>query len=152
MQRKTTIYQNKLKYVETIIHNKNELKSTNNIFIVDYSTCMMHIYMLWQTARLPIYNTYFISIMRQSSSIDEKKAPSWSSWLSSYVYRLYQHTRVLWFESLFNFFFYLSFLSWTYSNHRTAGEGDGVCLTPHHHFHPLHRHLDINLVIIAVTN
>ena len=42
------------------------------------------------------------------------------------------------------FFFYVNFLSRTFTNHRTAGEGEGISLTPHYHFHPLHRHLDIN--------
>ena len=30
-------------------------------------------------------------------------------------------------------------------NHRTAAEGEGIPLTPHYHFQPLHRHLDIIL-------
>ena len=45
------------------------------------------------------------------------------------------------------FFFYLSFLSQTFTIHRTAGEGEGICLTPLYHFHPLHRHLDIRRAI-----
>ena len=44
-------------------------------------------------------------------------------------------------EYLFFFFFYLGFLSRTFTNHRTAGKGEGISLTPHYHFHPLHRHL-----------
>ena len=46
------------------------------------------------------------------------------------------------------FFFSLDFLSRTFTNHRTIGEG-GISLTPHYHFHPLHRHLDINRAITA---
>ena len=42
------------------------------------------------------------------------------------------------------FFFYLGFLSETFTNHRTAGEGEGISLTPHYHFHPIHRHLEIS--------
>ena len=45
-------------------------------------------------------------------------------------------------------FFYLGFLSQPLTNHKTAGEG-GISLTPHYHFHPLHRHLDINQAITA---
>ena len=44
------------------------------------------------------------------------------------------------------FFFYLAFFSRTFTNHRTAGEAEGISLTPHYHFHPLHRHLDISRV------
>ena len=50
------------------------------------------------------------------------------------------------------FFFYLGFLSWTFTNHRTAGEGVGISLTPHYHFHPLHRHLDISRAITAESS
>ena len=50
------------------------------------------------------------------------------------------------------FFFYVSFLSRTFTNHRTAGEGKGISLTPHYHFHPLHRHLDISWAITAESS
>ena len=49
------------------------------------------------------------------------------------------------------FFFCLGFLSRTFTNHRTAGEGKGISLSPHYHFHPLHIHLDISRVITAVS-
>ena len=50
-------------------------------------------------------------------------------------------------------FFYLGFLSQiTFTNHRTAGKGEGISLTPHYHFHPLHRHLDIGLAITAESS
>ena len=29
------------------------------------------------------------------------------------------------------------------------GKGEGISLTPHYHFHPLHRHLDISRAITA---
>ena len=32
------------------------------------------------------------------------------------------------------FFFYLGFLSITFTIHRTAGEGEGISLTPLYHF------------------
>ena len=39
------------------------------------------------------------------------------------------------------------------TNHRTAGEGGGHSLTPHYHFHPLHRHyLDISRTITAESS
>ena len=50
------------------------------------------------------------------------------------------------------FFFYVSFLLQTFTNHRTAGEGEGISLTPHYHFHPLHRHLDISWAITAESS
>ena len=49
-------------------------------------------------------------------------------------------------------FFYLGFLSWTLTNHRTAGEGGGHFFNSHYHFHPLHRHLDISRVITAESS
>ena len=44
------------------------------------------------------------------------------------------------------FFFYLSFLSRPFTG---KGKGKGIFLTPHYHFHPLHRHLDISREITA---
>ena len=32
------------------------------------------------------------------------------------------------------------------------GKGEGISLTPHYHFHPLHRHLDISQVITAESS
>ena len=46
-------------------------------------------------------------------------------------------------------FFYVGFLSRTFTNHRTAGEGEGIFLTPHYHFHSFYRHLDVSQVITA---
>ena len=31
------------------------------------------------------------------------------------------------------------------------GKGEGIPLTPHYHFHPLHRHLDISRAIWQIT-
>ena len=57
------------------------------------------------------------------------------------------------FPHLFFFFFLcLGFLSRTFTNHKTAGEGAGISLTPHYHCHPLHRHLDISRAITAESS
>ena len=50
-----------------------------------------------------------------------------------------------------SFFFYLGFLSRTFTN-QTAGEGGGHSLTPHYHFHPLDRHFDISRAITAESS
>ena len=52
----------------------------------------------------------------------------------------------------FFFFFYLGFLSRTFTIHRTAGEGGGIYLTPLYHFHPLRGHLDIGRTITAESS
>ena len=44
----------------------------------------------------------------------------------------------------FFFFFYQGFLSQPFTNHGTAGEGEGISLATYYHFHPLHRYLDIS--------
>ena len=49
-------------------------------------------------------------------------------------------------------FIYLGLLSGPFTNHRTAGEEEGISLTPHYHFHPLHRHLDISLSFTAESS
>ena len=48
-----------------------------------------------------------------------------------------------------SFFFILVFFckhSWITG---LEGNGEGISVTPHYHFHPLHRHLDISRVIAA---
>ena len=51
------------------------------------------------------------------------------------------------------FFFFLGFLSPTFTIHRTAGEeGEGIYLTPLYHFHPIHRHIDISRAITAESS
>ena len=50
------------------------------------------------------------------------------------------------------FFFYRGFLSQLFTNHRTAGGGGGHFLSPHYHFHRLHRHLDISRAITAESS
>ena len=52
----------------------------------------------------------------------------------------------------FVFFFYLGFLSRTFTIHGTAGKGEGIYLLPVYHFHPLHRHLDITRAITAESS
>ena len=47
------------------------------------------------------------------------------------------------------FFFYLGFLTRTFTIHRHQGKGEAISLSPLYHFHPLHRHLDINRAITA---
>ena len=51
-----------------------------------------------------------------------------------------------------SFFFYLGFLSRTFTARRTAeGEG-GYLLTPLYHFHPLHRRLEVKRVITVESS
>ena len=54
---------------------------------------------------------------------------------------------------IFFLFFCLSFLSRTFTIHRTAGEGGGyISLTPLYNFHQLHRHLGISRAITAESS
>ena len=50
------------------------------------------------------------------------------------------------------FFFYVGFLSQTFTNYKTAGKGDGISLAPHYYFHPIHRYLDISQMIAAESS
>ena len=47
-------------------------------------------------------------------------------------------------------FFYLDFLSQTFTGQQ--GKGDAIFLTPLYHFHPLHRHLEVNQAITAESS
>ena len=62
------------------------------------------------------------------------------------VFSLVFNYRTDWCSSMVLFsFFYLDFLSQTFTIHRTAGKGEGIYLTPQlYHFHLLHRHLGIS--------
>ena len=46
---------------------------------------------------------------------------------------------------------FLSGFSFTniHKSQDSRGNGEGISITPHHHFHPLHRHLDNSRVITA---
>ena len=51
-------------------------------------------------------------------------------------------------SSFFVFFFCFSIGVFFHDHSRFTGlpgKGEGISLTPHYHFHPLHRHLDISL-------
>ena len=81
-----------------------------------------------------------------------------------------QLVNVLWKRTLPHLFFYIATLisltsPWKYlffstcvffHNHsritELEGKGEGISLTPHYHFHPLHRHWDISRAITAETS
>ena len=49
------------------------------------------------------------------------------------------------------------FSIWVFSHEHSRitglqGKGEGISLTPHYHFHPLHRHLDISRAITAESS
>ena len=55
------------------------------------------------------------------------------------------------------FFFFFFFCIWVFChNHswitRLQGKGEGISVTPHYHFHPLQRHLDIRRAITAESS
>ena len=62
---------------------------------------------------------------------------------------------ILGLESIHGRFLTLFFFStWVFFHEHSRitglqGKGEGISLTPHYHFHPLHRHLDISRAITA---
>ena len=62
------------------------------------------------------------------------------------------------FEITDNIYIYIFFFSiWVFFHEHSQitglqGKGEGISLTPHYHFHPLHRHLDISRVITAESS
>ena len=57
------------------------------------------------------------------------------------------------FESFFSIFLSVFFFFHNYSQITgLQGKGEGISLTPHYHFHPLHRHLDISWAITAESS
>ena len=52
-------------------------------------------------------------------------------------------------------FFFFSMWVFFHEHSRITGlqgKGEGISLTPHYHFHPLHRHLDISRAITAESS
>ena len=49
-------------------------------------------------------------------------------------------------------FFHRGFLSESFTNQRNAGERKGNSVTPHYHFHLLHRHVDFSRMIAAESS
>ena len=55
------------------------------------------------------------------------------------------------------FFYFIIFFIWVFFREHSRitglqGKGEGISLTPHCHFHPLHRHLDISRAITAESS
>ena len=69
----------------------------------------------------------------------------------NFLMRLDETRNVLWHESCFFF----SMLVFFHEHSRITGlqgKGEDISLTPHYHFHPLHRHLDISRAITAESS
>ena len=61
------------------------------------------------------------------------------------------------FEGTGSFFFFFFFSIWVFFHDHSRitglqGKGESISLTPHYHFHPLHRHLDISRAITAESS
>ena len=50
------------------------------------------------------------------------------------------------------FFFSIRIFMTIHESQDCRGKGDGISLTPHYYFHPLHRHLDISRAITAESS
>ena len=68
------------------------------------------------------------------------------------LFRVVEHVRLHW-----DFFFFFCFSIWVFFHEHSRitglqGKGEGISLTPHYHFHPLHRQLDISQAIAAESS
>ena len=87
--------------------------------------------------------TYFIIIVTIKSRSDSNSKTQYFD-LIIYLKKLIIIISVYLFIHLF-IFLCLGFLSQTF----TQGKAEGISLTPLYHFHPLHRHLEIDRAITA---
>ena len=69
-----------------------------------------------------------------------------SSWRLSNLLKISFTPLAFFFFSIWVFFHNHSRLT------RLQGKGEGTCITPRYHFHPLHRHLDISRAINAESS
>ena len=61
------------------------------------------------------------------------------------------------FVFIFHHSIFFNFFIWVFFHVHSRitglqGKGESISLTPHYHFHPLHRHLDINQAITAESS
>ena len=94
------------------------------------------------------------------SRLGAKSHRSKKPWYSSF----FVHKKWLIYRSQRGFFFYVGFLSqtfffsvWVFFHEHSwitelQGKGKSISLTPHNHFHPLHRHLDISRAITVASS
>ena len=64
-------------------------------------------------------------------------------------------TRKYFLEKPLDHIFFLSIWDFSHNHSRITGpqgKGEGISLTPHYHFHPLHRHLDVRRAITAESS
>ena len=81
---------------------------------------------------------------KTSNPIMKKRSDGW----------MYRRKRVI---SLEHITFFLFFFIWVFFHVHSRitglqGKGEGISLTPHYHFHSLHRHLDISWAITAESS
>ena len=70
---------------------------------------------------------------------------------------LLNETEILSIRALIRQFFFFFFSIWVFFHEHSRitglqGKGEGISLTPHYHFHPLHRQLNISRAITAESS
>ena len=74
------------------------------------------------------------------------------------IYKMLNNRNLSFIQELFSFvclFFFLSTWVFFHEHSRFTGQqwkGEGICLTPLYHFHPLRRHLDISRAITVESS
>ena len=126
-------------YIRTQSPNSMRLSMLSLIFSTSQCLLNMTSGMAWTTKGINCFNPTTINLMVPSSS-----TPTHSDWLILCRFSQMHFIHL--------FFFHLGFLSRTFTNHKTAGKGEGISLIPHYHFHPLHRHLDISRAMTAESS
>ena len=100
-----------------------------------------------ETSLLICYVNQWTGFCIIGTSVMKDSRRSSSTYNESLFLHVVKHNLLFLFLFVCLFFFYLAFLSWIFTIHRTAGEEGGYSLFPFYPFHPLHRHLDISWVI-----
>ena len=71
---------------------------------------------------------------------------NWTLWLLHYIYQISYQLYIMFLRGFFSI--------WVFFHNHSRITGlqemrEGIFLTPHYHFHPFHRHLDISRAITA---
>ena len=109
-------------------------------------------YVINENERGLSFNGGFFYYMDQSYLVYDCKMRSFnfttskiSTWKSTGIFNRFSNSK-LFFFSMWVFFHERSRIT------GLQGKGEGISLTPHYHFHPLHRHLDISRAITAESS
>ena len=114
---------------------------------------------IWREIDLPFQNWHdeFEENSPEHSKVSKICTLMGSFWTNYFMFQLKMYIGVMFHdnEEWCKFFFFFSIWIFIHDHSRTTGlqgKGESISWNPHYHFHTLHKHLDISLVITAESS